>query len=266
MKNLLFSLIMILSLTGYAQQSLNEYKYVIVPLKYEFQKGVNEYRINTLVKTLLSEEGFEVYFDGQQPPAIKATPCKALTAEVVNASNLFTTKVILVLKDCYGNRIVETEEAISRIKDYEPSYHEAIRKAFEELSALEYAYQPGLEGAGMAAEGNAQDTANADLDVEMPVAAAAAIAAEVDNTEVAKPVIPSSDLENIPVLYAQPIENGFQLVDTTPSVRFKVRKTSRENTYAILGLDGVLYRNNGVWVAEYYKDGVLIKEEFQIKF
>ena len=69
-------------------------------------------------------------------------------------------------------------------------------------------------------------------------------------------------------LFAQPIENGFQLVDTTPKMILKIYKTSVNNIF--LGtkenFNGIVYQKNENWFFEYYLNGKLISEVFTIKF
>ena len=269
MKNLLFITLSLIFTAGFAQNAtVNDYQYVIVPLKYDFQKSDNQYRLNTLTKFLLEKEGFEVFFEGEQPDALRNSPCEVLKADVVNQSNVFTTKLIFQLKDCYGTVVVETEEGKSKIKEYEPSYHEAFRNAFKGITALEYAYVPGNKAvAKSTAVAVAGKEVAGNKEIEVPDSAKNPEKATEAIASTSEVVSQSSDLKDLPVLYAQAIDNGYQLVDTTPAVRFKVRKTSRENTYTIIGEDGLLYRQeDGSWMAEYYKDGKLVKEVFTIKF
>ena len=42
--------------------------------------------------------------------------------------------------------------------------------------------------------------------------------------------------------------------------------TNKKNVYVIKGKDGTLYKNGEIWIAEYYKNDQLVKEEYQIKF
>ena len=51
------------SYSGYAQNTINNYKYVLVPEKFDFSREDNQYGLNTLAKSLLEEKGFSVYFD-----------------------------------------------------------------------------------------------------------------------------------------------------------------------------------------------------------
>lgn len=265
MKNLLFALVSLIFFTGYAQTTrINDFEYVIVPRKYEFQKSPNQYRINTVVKFLLEKEGFKAYFEGDLPEDLIKEPCSAVKARVENHSGLLTTKVVFSLLDCYGNTVFESGEGKSKIKEFEPSYHEAIRMAFEDLQALNYKYTPKDE-----VESSVEDDSEDNAVVIAPVGAAPQVVLEAEGAEEAAEVVSKAVSAETPltVLYAQAIDNGYQLVDTTPAVRFRVRKTSRPNTFAIEGMDGLLYKNDaGNWVAEYYKDGALVTEVYEIKF
>ena len=48
------------SVVGFAQ-SINDYKAVIIPLRYEFMKTDNQYRLATLSKQNLVKAGFEAF-------------------------------------------------------------------------------------------------------------------------------------------------------------------------------------------------------------
>src|SRR5690606_3421433 len=70
-------------------------------------------------------------------------------------------------------------------------------------------------------------------------------------------------------LYAQPIENGYQLVDTTPRVVMRIFKTSREDVFtASDGVhSGVLVKTpEGKWIFEYFTDGKNLSREMNIRF
>ena len=70
------------------------------------------------------------------------------------------------------------------------------------------------------------------------------------------------------VLYAQELSNGYQLVDSTPKIRFRIYKSSMPNVYLAEadGKDGMVYLMDGKWFFEYSKDGNLVVEELNIKF
>ena len=125
----------------YGQKTVNDYKYVIIPEKYEFSKEKNQYQLNALTKFLLEKYGFTTVMKSAEKPAeLQSNNCLALEADVQNNSGLFVTKMVLQLKDCYGNVVYASDEGRSREKDYKAAYHEALRDAFTSLEDLNYSY------------------------------------------------------------------------------------------------------------------------------
>jgi len=70
------------------------------------------------------------------------------------------------------------------------------------------------------------------------------------------------------VLFAQPIPNGYQLVDATSKVIMKVLKTSNPQMFtAIKGtITGVLISKDNQWFFEYYQEEKLVSEKIDVKF
>lgn len=68
------------------------------------------------------------------------------------------------------------------------------------------------------------------------------------------------------VLYAQPIDNGFQLVDTTPKVIYKIKRAGTADTYFVEGKQAIIYKSGSDWILEYYENDILKKEVLNIKF
>ena len=68
------------------------------------------------------------------------------------------------------------------------------------------------------------------------------------------------------ILYAQKIENGFQLVDSSPKVVYKIRNTSLENVFMVEGKNATLHKKGEAWILEYYENDVLKQEALNIKF
>lgn len=70
------------------------------------------------------------------------------------------------------------------------------------------------------------------------------------------------------VLFAQPTENGYKLIDSTPKVVLEIIKTMQPDYYNA-NVDkkfGVLYKKNNDWVFEYFTNGNLKIEILNIKF
>jgi dTDP-4-dehydrorhamnose 3,5-epimerase-like enzyme len=68
--------------------------------------------------------------------------------------------------------------------------------------------------------------------------------------------------------FAQPIANGFQVVDSKPKVIMKLYTTSQKNVF--LGtkgvINGVLISKENQWFFEYYDNGKLVSEPINLKF
>lgn len=69
-------------------------------------------------------------------------------------------------------------------------------------------------------------------------------------------------------LYAQELPNGYQLVDSTPKIRMKIKNTTMPDFYlAEAGSTrGVVFQKNGTWFFEYYSGEELMTKELDIKF
>lgn len=133
-----FCLLILVSTTLFAQKSIKDYKYIIVPKLYEFQKREDQHQINSLTKFLFEKEEFIVFFSGDvYPEDLALNPCSALKAIVNNESGMLSTKVTISLVDCYNKAIYTTPEGRSKIKDYKKGYHEAIRNAFANIQELD---------------------------------------------------------------------------------------------------------------------------------
>ena len=173
-------------------QDLNSYKYVLVPSGYEFLKEPNQFQLNELTKFLFEKQGFEAYLENEElPEELDQNRCKALFANVKNNSRLFSTKLVVVLKDCKNNEVFISEEGSSREKDYKTAYHEALRNAFESFAALNYKYEGDISATPVRKSGNIVGL------VIVPETAADTIDKEIIPEEVEVSIIPVSKDEII---------------------------------------------------------------------
>lgn len=134
-------------MTGvYAQDELNPYKYIIIPKKYDFLKKENQYRVNTYTKFLFDNEGFTTLVQGESyPNDLLSNPCIAVTADVEDSSNMFTTKLKLVLKNCHGNVVFTSIQGTSKLKEFDKTYIDALKKCFVSIEQLNYNFDPAIE-------------------------------------------------------------------------------------------------------------------------
>jgi hypothetical protein len=259
MKKYLLVFFLFLGVSGYAQNSINNYKYVIVPEKFDFLKEKDQYDLNSLTKALLQDRGFTVYFDNAELPTDLANnKCQALMADVQDKSGMFSTSLILLFKDCHGAIVFQSKVGKSREKEYKTGYNLALRDAFVSFDQLKYAYN-GSVGAPVQTPAAAAATPVAVPEKQLAVAAVA--------TTAAQPVAAAVN-QAAGTLYAQAIANGYQLIDTTPKIVLTLLKTTDENYFIAsnASANGIVLKKNGDWVFEYYQNGKLVAEKLQVKF
>jgi hypothetical protein len=249
MKAPVLFILTLLTIAAYSQNTLNNYKYVLVPERFGFSKSDDQYGLNTLTKLLLEEKGFTTFLGNSTlPPEVVANKCNALTAEVVEKKGIFVTNLTLQLKDCQGNIVYKTKEGKSREKEYHTAYNLALRDAFTSLNDVAYKYDGTVAA-------QPQQTAPAPaVSTAAPVVAAVPASAAIT--------------EATGTLYAQPNANGYQLIDTTPKKVLTLLKTSLPDHYIAEGgpSSGIVFKKNEEWIFEYYKDNKLVSQKLQIKF
>jgi hypothetical protein len=251
MKIAAFAIFTLFTIAGHPQNTINGYKYVLVPQKFVFSKTNNEYGLNATTKSLLEQKGFTVFWsDADLPQAVADNKCAALKAEVTERKATFSTNLTLVLKDCLGNIIFKSKEGKSLEKEYNVAYDEALREAFASLNNVPYKYDSTL--AAQTAAQAQQPTPSSTTSPPAPVSPQPAVAG-ISGT-----------------LYAQAIPNGYQLIDTTPKKVLTLFKTSVPDCFlaeTVAGAsNGIVFKKNGEWFSEYYKDGVLVSQKLEIKF
>jgi len=277
-------LILLLLVASYSfSQSVNDFKAVIIPLKYDLQKTDNQYRLQTITKMNLQKAGFKAFYATETIPADITDRCSLLYLDVQKENAFLVTKLFITLKDCYGTEVYKSTIGKSREKEFEAAYVDALNLAFAGVYSLNYAYNgntnfspkgglttqtiPVMAAPAIPAPTSAVPSVTmtpAAAAVAVPVVAAPAVAvvpvAAKDKKSVDKP---SSGL-----LYAQATSYGYQLIDSEPKVVMKVYKTSNANSYMAKKGDvqGALVAKDNQWFFEYYQNDQLISEKIDVKF
>lgn len=278
-------LILFLSITSIlAQSSLNHYKYIIVPKKYDFLKDADQYQLNSLTKFLYEKYGFEALMEGDNyPEDLIKNRCLGLKSNLFKDSSLFKTKLMLDLKDCNDQIVYTSDAGESREKDYAKAYTMALRDAFKSFENLNYRYTPKVNDNTInevtvdvknevvkEIQELKQEIQSLKKQNEVEVAVAVDTEPKAQNLkEVVNEVKPMNAGEHevlSNVLYAQAMENGFQLVDRSPKVVYRIKGTGVNNVFLIENKSAIIYKKGDNWILEYYENNFLKQEELNIKF
>jgi len=233
MKKYILALIFCVCISGYGQQEINRYRYLILPEKFGFLKYKDQYNLNSFAKIHFEKLGFIVFYDTETlPDSLVDRNCTKLFADVESSGNFITTKLQIIVKDCKNTVVAASKLGNSKEKDYELSYKQAFRDAFTTFREMGYTYQPQ--------EANALKSS---------------VSASAQNN-------PSE------LLYAQAVANGYQLVDSSPKVVYTLVSTSNAACFiAFKGeLQGVLIKKDEQWFFEQYAQGQLQSVLVHIKF
>lgn len=250
-------------------QDINQYKYALIPSKFEFLREVDQYQLNSLTQFLMEKQGFVAFLntDENMPEEMMKSNCNKIYVEVLSDGNFMTTKLTVVLKDCKGKVLFTSAEGKSKEKDYKKGYHEALRIAFNSFSALHYVYTPVEKESNVVENPVVKETVAKETVVVAPVVAVPVVTAAVVNPNDVQPVAKQTAKNESELLFAQPITNGYQLIDSTPKVVMKIYNTSAKNTYtAVKGsTQGVFILKDNQWFFEYYQEDKLISEKINVK-
>lgn len=239
-------LLIVLVSAAASAQSINDYKYVIVPTRLELSKKPNPFGLSALTKSLLEKYGFVAYLDTEIPADRRDSNCDKLYADVIERNNLSKTRLTIELRDCNKKVLFASKEGMSRTKDWQQGYTEAFRDAAKSFDSLDYHYN------GNVAE-VLQHTVRTTNDGQT-----------IKTETIATPAQQTGGS----LLYAQPILNGYQLVDTTPKLVMTIYITGSKDLFIAEkeALKGMLRKSDAGWIFEYYVNGALKTETLNIKF
>ncbi|GGI58295.1 cell envelope integrity protein TolA [Winogradskyella haliclonae] len=279
-----------ISCKGFAQKDINNYKYVVVPLQFEFSDGKDKYRTSTLVRYLFKKENFEVYFDEEElPEDLFRNRCLGMYVDVIKLPGIFKNKIQIELKDCKGKQIFLSDIGTTKVKEYAKAYPIAIREAFKSIEFLNYKYDASSKVTlEKEAEIHAkiENTKESNKEAENAKAEVERLKKEVEalkrqrvlektkaETDAASKKIEAESIKKgkmlkeksevkSDLLYAQPIEKGFQLVDASPKIIMILYKTAAPNVYAVKGKNAIVFKEGDKW---FYSENDT-KKELNIKF
>lgn len=248
----------------FAQQQLNNYKYIVVPNQFEFQKEPGQYRVNGLTKFLLEKQNFTVLMEDEDLPADAAkNNCLVLKTKAIEDSGMFKTNLKFQFVDCQGKVVYTTQEGESRKKKYLVVYNEAVREAFGSLSNFIHKYE-------------AKETNNEVKEVivtPLPKVTEAPIIEVVDKEEVdqdSEVEIPVKEVENNTSNNTLTAEAfgviNYYLKNSQGQTIYTILYSGKEDVYIVKGKDAIIYKINNNWLIATNYNGALQIKSIDIKF
>ena len=93
------------SIVSVSAQELADYKYIVIPQKFEFQDEPGQYDLNALTRFLFIKYGFNAYMENEALPAdLNASGCNTLYARA-DISGFLSTKALITLVNCRGKEV-----------------------------------------------------------------------------------------------------------------------------------------------------------------
>ncbi|WP_290699442.1 hypothetical protein [Lacinutrix sp.] len=271
--------------SAFSQQSLNDYKYIIVPNKFDFLKEADEYRLNSLTKFLFEKYNFEAIMieDDVFPSDYTQNNCLGLKADVLKDSNLFKTKLTVQLKNCRNEVIYTSSQGESRAKNIKVAYYEALREAFKSFETKNYSYNP-KKTISIIAKKEVETIEEEQEEIEKlkkevkelrdnkkteMIDTEKTEIVTVINKEILKTETETKSKVSSNSLRAEAIPEsvfGYHLLNNEGQQVYTLLFSGKENLYIVKGRDAVIYKLNNKWVIAEVEDKDLQVKILDIKF
>jgi hypothetical protein len=242
-----------------------------------------------LTKYLFNKYGYTALLSNEElPQDLNKNRCLALYADVVEDKGLFKTKLKIDLKDCGGIMVMSSKVGETREKEFAKAYNLALRDAFETFQNINYTYEPSNNIVSSPAKSVvSENTLEKEKEIERLQEELKSLKEEKkmepQKVEVPKPVVKEAETEvkkieskaietkievkeATDLLYAQPIENGYQVVDTTPKIVMILLKTPQTDVFIVKDQDAIVYKEEGKWFLSKNNGSKVSIEALNIKF
>lgn len=288
----LCAFLMLFNFKGVSQESVNSYKYVIVPNSYTFLNEPDQYQTNSLTKFLFEKYGFTVLMaDDEFPEDLNNNRCLGLFADVEKQKAFLNTKLQVHLRDCNNKLVLSSDVGESREKEFSKVYNLALREAFKSFETLNYSYQPNSnitsKSTSKPAEKVEDTKAQEEIDrlkkevealkekqlLEETIVVETVTAQTVEKVQAEATEKVESTLkketksdESIQSLFANPVENGFTISDASSKVLYHLVFSGKEDVYIVKGQDAIVYKMNNSWIISKANDSGVSINTLNVKF
>lgn len=217
-------------------QQMTDFKYVVIPERFSVQEKPGQFDLNAITKAYFQQIGYVVLMSGQALPDDGAKNCEKLYVDVKGSSSMFITKLQVELKDCNNKIVFQSATGSDKNKNNQIAYRKALGMALKSIGEGRISGQ------------------------ESPP--------EIVDLRAAQQTVVLKETFETPVLYAQPIANGYQLIDSTPRIVLKIYTTSQEHVYSATdeNTSGVFLKQGDVWVYEFFEQGAKHTRTYTVKF
>ena len=274
-KTLLISLAFFALTSVFAQQNLNDYKYIIIPNTFDFLKEADEYRLNSLTKFLFEKYNFEALMENDEvlPSDYSRNNCLGLKADVLKDSNVFKTKLSVQLKNCKNEVIYITSLGESREKSFKVAYNEALRNAFKSFEAEDYSYNP--KNAIVVNEA-IEVVEEKQVEIEKLKEEIKVLKEEKDLEVIEVPK--SVSIKNEEILETKVLDNtlkaelisgsilNYLIKDSNGQVLYTLLYSGQQDLYIVKGKDAIVSKINNTWAITQYIENDLQIKALDLKF
>lgn len=302
----LCTFLIVFNFKGVSQESINAYKYVVVPLSYNFLNEPDQYQTNSLTKFLFDKQGFTTLMaDEDFPEDLNNNRCLALYADVEKHKAFLNTKLQVHLKDCNNKVVYSSDIGQSREKEYDKVYNLALRDAFKSFDNFDYTYQPGTKvssNTSPSAQNTESSQAQGEIDrlkreveilkekqlreadaenkalaeKERALRQEAREKAELEESKMVKEDVnmelsktlkkETKSDESIQTLFANPVENGYTITDASSKVLYHLVFSGKEDVYIVKGQDAIVYKMNNSWIVSTANDSGVSMKTLNVTF
>ena len=258
---LLFMVIMASQTSAFAQSEVNEYKYIVIPKQYDFQRSDDQYQLNSLTKFLFNKYGFTAYFEDESLPLdVSQDRCLALKADLKKLKGFLITRLQFELIDCEGNVVSSSKIGETKIKQYDTAYNTALRQAFETYQNMNYSYQPKAEiktpvitnkevaiKSIQKTESIEQKKQEVKEEIKDDV-----VKQQIETPQVKKTVPVETITEPVKEInnswFANPIDNGFEVVDASKNKIMTLLYSGAPDVYIVKDENAIVFKKEGYWM------------------
>jgi len=281
-KYLILPLIFIISITNEAQAQFDDYKYIVVPKRFDGFSNDNQHQTSSLVKQLFDKKGFNTAYQGALPDDLEEERCLGIYVHMLDKSTMFTTKTTLIMKDCQGKEVFTSLQGRSKEKDYKASYTAALKDAFRSFEGISHSYvdktpEVSEEPVAVSFKNDIKKLERPNLSKNQDPMVEQESSEERQYYKDHRPV--TSDYRKVEDKevkkdmvnqVATPEEQSFESETPEESNIIKGESTisSSPNVFFAKAdsINGVVFSQAGKWIFEYYYEDQLMSKELNIKF